>query len=93
MCMFYQSCQPLEEKLLVPCLSVSPAFGACLDSEKESSLTGKQGCKNYSSQVTLPPEMPQNVSFSQMHNNLQAADCAGCKSCHHTVPLVTIAAV
>lgn len=39
------------------------------------------------------PDMPQNVSFSQMHNSLQAADCTGCKSCHRTMPLVTIAAV
>lgn len=51
--MFYQSYQPLEEKLVVPCFSVSP--DGCMDTEKEGFLTGKHGCKNYASQVTLPP--------------------------------------
>lgn len=49
MYMFYQSCQPLEEKLVALCLSVSPSFGGCMDTEKEGFLSGKHGGKNYAS--------------------------------------------
>lgn len=52
MYMFYQ---PLDKKLVLPFLSVSPGFDDCMDTEKEGFLTGKHSCKNYASQVTLPP--------------------------------------
>lgn len=69
-----------RSQLFHDCLQVLPLVVAWVPKKKVS--TGKHSGRNYillCLKSLYLPAMLQNASFSQMPNNLRAADCAGCK--------------